>query len=47
MALHDLTVELGGPLGVSFDVEKHEEGGLDLLIDDLLILLLQSQEGAH
>ncbi|MFS8159325.1 MAG: hypothetical protein ACMG6E_03770 [Candidatus Roizmanbacteria bacterium] len=42
-----MAVELGGPPGVSLDVEKHEEGGLNLLVDYLLVPLLQPQEGVQ
>jgi hypothetical protein len=47
VTLHHLTVKLGGPSGVAFDVEEHEEGRLDLLVDEFLTVLLQAQEGAH
>ena len=39
VAFHHLTVKFGGPSGVSFDVEEHEEGWFDLLVDELLVFL--------
>ena len=47
MALHHLTVELGCPSGIPFNVKQHKKSRLDFFIDYFLVLFLQSQESTH